>query len=128
MTSSMRAASATERVMGPASSCVVLMGRMPLRLTRPRVGRMPTKLAADAGDRIDWPVSLPVPRMPKLAAMAAAVPPLDPPGVRSTSYGLRVWPPKELMVVPPMASSVRLALARMRAPALRSCWTTKQSC
>ena len=53
ITASMRAASATERVMGPASSCVLLMGRIPLRLTRPRVGRMPTKLVADAGDRVD---------------------------------------------------------------------------
>ena len=53
ITASMRAASATERVRGPASSCVLLMGRIPLRLTRPRVGRMPTTLVADAGDRVD---------------------------------------------------------------------------
>ena len=58
--------------MGPASSCVLLMGSMPLRLTSPRVGRRPTRLVAEAGERIDWPVSLPVPTLPKLAAIAAA--------------------------------------------------------
>jgi hypothetical protein len=31
---------------------------MPSRLTSPRVGRRPTRLCAEAGDRIDCPVSL----------------------------------------------------------------------
>nr|WP_276202824.1 hypothetical protein [Geminicoccus roseus] len=42
---------------------------------------MPTKLWAEAGERIECPVSLPVPTMPKLAAIDAPVPPLKPPGV-----------------------------------------------
>ena len=58
---------------------------MPRRLTSPRVGRMPTRLLAEAGERIDWPVSLPVPASPNPAAIAAAVPPLEPPGVRVRS-------------------------------------------
>ena len=85
MTSSMRAASSTVRVIGPISSCVALNGMMPSRLISPRVGRNPTRLVADAGERIDWPVSLPVPSTAKFAAIAAPVPPLEPPAVRVRS-------------------------------------------
>ena len=52
----------------------------PALLTRPRVGRIPTRLLAEAGERIDWPVSLPVPSTAKFAAIDAPVPPLEPPG------------------------------------------------
>ena len=41
------------------------------------------------GPRIELPVSLPSPMAPKLAATAAAVPPLDPAVTRSSAYGLR---------------------------------------
>ena len=58
---------------------------MPSRLTSPRVGRRPTRLPAEAGERMDWPVSLPVPIAAKFAEIAAPVPPLDPPGVRVRS-------------------------------------------
>jgi hypothetical protein len=70
--------------------------------------------------RIDPHVSLPMPAAAKLAAMAAPVPPLDPPGFRDRSYGLRVWPPNELMVVMPAASSCMLVLPMMTTPASRS--------
>jgi hypothetical protein len=46
---------------------------------------MPTRLLAEAGERIDWPVSLPVPNTAKFAAIATPVPPLEPPGVRLRS-------------------------------------------
>ena len=36
-----------------------------------------------------------MPTAAKLAAMAAPVPPLEPPGLRSSAYGLRVWPNSE---------------------------------
>src|SRR5262245_38965306 len=127
MASSTYPASSTVRVIGPAASCVVLNGIIPAGLTSPRVGRTPTRLLAEAGDRIDWPVSEPVPSTPKLAAIAAPVPPLEPPGVRDKSYGFRVWPPSELTVVPLHASSIRLALAITIAPASRSRLTTKPS-
>ena len=52
---------------------------------RPKVGRMPTQALADAGERVDCPVSEPVPIIPKVAAIAAPVPPEDPPGVRVRS-------------------------------------------
>src|SRR5438876_219740 len=100
---------------------------IPLRLRRPRVGRNPTRLCAEAGDRTDCPVSLPVPAMAKLAAIAAPVPPLEPPGVRLRSYGFRVCPPRELTVVPPRASSIRFAFASISAPASRNFLTTKAS-
>ena len=83
---------------------------MPSRLIRPWSGRKPTRFSAEAGDRIDCPVSLPVPSTAKLAAIAAPVPPLEPPGVRVRSYGFSVCPPSELTVVPVSASSVRFAL------------------
>ena len=54
---------------------------MPLRLTAPTVGLMPTRLLAEAGDRIELTVSVPMPSSPKFAASAAPVPPLEPPGV-----------------------------------------------
>jgi hypothetical protein len=46
---------------------------------------MPTKLFAEAGERIEFNVSEPVPTVAKLAANAAPVPPEEPPGVRDSS-------------------------------------------
>ena len=46
------------------------------------VGRMPTRLLAEEGLRMELMVSVPMPMMPKLQAMAAPVPPEEPPGVR----------------------------------------------
>ena len=66
--------------------------------------------------------------MPKLAAIDAPVPPLEPPGVRVRSYGFLVCPPTELTELPPRASSVMFALARISAPASRSLLTTNASC
>jgi hypothetical protein len=100
---------------------------MPSRLIRPRVGRKPTMPVAEEGERIDCPVSLPVPSTAKLAAIEAPVPPLDPPAVRVRSYGFLVCPPRELTVVPVSASSVRLAFAMMIAPASLNRLTTKAS-
>ena len=40
---------------------------------------------AEAGERMDWPVSLPVPARARLAATEAPVPPEEPPGVRVRS-------------------------------------------
>ena len=74
---------------------------MPSRLDSPRVPRRPNRLLCADGMRIDPQVSLPMPAAAKLAATAAPVPPLDPPGLRDGSYGLRVWPPIELTVVMP---------------------------
>ena len=58
---------------------------IPLRLARPCVSRIPTRLLCDAEMRIEPQVSLPMPTAAKLAAIAAPVPPLEPPGLRSNA-------------------------------------------
>ena len=100
-------------------SCVRDSGTMPSPLASPRVPRSPASAWCAEGMRIDPQVSLPMPKAPKLAATAAPVPPLDPPGLRSGSYGLRVWPPSEARVVIPRASSCMFVLPRTIAPASR---------
>ena len=60
--------------------------------TRPRLGLSPTRPQAEAGMRIDPPPSLPCASGSIPDATAAALPPLDPPGVRVRSHGLRVGP------------------------------------
>ena len=59
---------------------------------RPYVGLRPGRPHEAAGPRIDPPPSLAVPNGIAPAATDAAVPPLDPPGVRSVFQGLRVTP------------------------------------
>jgi len=81
----MTATSATVRARGPAASCVNETGMTPARLISPRVGRMPTRLLAEAGERIEFTVSDPVPTVAKLAAKATPVPLEEPPGVRDSS-------------------------------------------
>jgi hypothetical protein len=60
--------------------------------TRPRDGLRPTSPQWLAGTRIDPPPSLACAAVTMPAATAAADPPLDPPGERSRSQGLRVGP------------------------------------
>ena len=79
------ARSSMVRASGPATSCVVESGTMPAMLDNPFVGRKPTRLLCDAGMRMEPHVSVPIPTAAKLAAMAAPVPPLEPPGLRSGS-------------------------------------------
>ncbi len=58
---------------------------MPSRLVSPMVERMPTSAVCADGPRIELPVSVPIPTVPKFAATAAAVPPLEPAGTRVRS-------------------------------------------
>ena len=53
---------------------------------------MPTTPHSAAGWRIEPPVSVPSASGAIEAATAAAEPPLEPPGTRSRSHGLRVGP------------------------------------
>lgn len=69
-------------------------------LIRPRLGRMPTRDPKAAGVRMLLPVSEPKDMSPKLAAMAAAEPPLEPPVERSRSYALRTVPNAAGTLVP----------------------------
>src|SRR5438876_6420727 len=56
----MVAASATDRVIGPAVSWLWAIGTIPLRLTRPSVGLRPTSELVLDGDTIDPSVSVPM--------------------------------------------------------------------
>ena len=62
-------------------------------------------------------MSEPHPTAAKLAAIAAPVPPLEPPGQRVGSYGFRVCPPSELMEVMPAARVLPPVEMREVAPA-----------
>ena len=61
-------------------------------VTRPRCGLSPNSPQQALGIRIEPPPSPPRPTGTMPAATAAAVPPLEPPGVRVGSHGLRVIP------------------------------------
>src|SRR6187200_1102398 len=105
---------------------------MPLRLTRPTVGLMPTSPFAPDGHTIDPSVSVPTPMAARFAAIAAPVPELDPHGLRSSAYGFFTRPPRALhplveCVDRKFAHSLRLVLPRMMAPAVRSCETMNAS-
>src|SRR3954464_9191934 len=73
------------------------------------------------------PVSEPKAAGANPAATAAALPPLEPPGTRVGSCGLRVTPNAEFSVEEPMANSSRLVLPTITAPASRRRVTTVAS-
>src|SRR5882672_12723612 len=98
---------------------------MPLRLSRPSVGLMPTSELLFEGDTIEPSVSVPIAAAPRFAATAAPEPELDPEGLRSSAYGFFVWPPRPLQpleecVDRKFAHSLRFVLPRITAPASRS--------
>src|SRR5215210_1619516 len=96
MPASSTTASATVRAIGPAVSCVCEIGMIPVRLTRPTVGLIPTRPLAPDGHTIDPSVSVPTPTTARFAAIAAPVPALDPHGLRSRTYGFFTCPPRAL--------------------------------
>src|ERR1700737_2391822 len=86
------AASVTLRVRGPQRSSDSTSGMIPRIETRPYVGFSPTTLQYDAGVRMEPPVSVPSAPKQRSVATAAADPPDDPPGLRSSAHGLRTAP------------------------------------
>src|SRR5436309_11999490 len=92
----------------------------PHRDTRPYVGFTPTTPQSAAGWRTLPPVSEPRPAGTMRAATAAADPPLDPPGTRVVSHGLRVGPTEECSVEEPIANSTRFVLLMLEARLARS--------
>src|ERR1700733_2961906 len=102
-------------------------GTIPSRLIKPRVGLIPTTLFAEDGERMEPPVSEPVPATARFAATAAPVPPEEPPGVLVRLDGFFTCPPSELTDMPPLANSCRLALPKIIAPASRSFITANAS-
>src|SRR5687768_10880821 len=86
---------------------------------RPWLGFMPTRPANAAGIRVEPPPSLAVPQGMRPAATAAAVPPDEPPGVRSRSHGLRVIPHALVFVKLSVPNSGAAVLPIGTAPAAR---------
>ena len=125
MAASNSAASATVRAIGPAVSWLCAIGMMPALLTRPSVGLMPTMPQVWLGQMMEPSVSVPTAAAQRLAATAAPEPDDEPHGLRSSAYGLRVWPPRLLQPLTEwlerkFAHSLRLVLPRITAPAARS--------
>src|SRR5215472_9164387 len=120
MTSSSSAASATVVANGPIWSSELANAMSPYLDTRPYVGFTPTTPHSAAGWRIDPPVSDPSASGAYPAATAAADPPLEPPGTRLGSCGLRVGPNAEFSVDDPIANSSRFVLPMTTPPASRS--------
>src|SRR5208283_5338374 len=116
----MIAASSTSLVIGPIWSRDDAKATSPKRETRPYVGLMPTTPQKDDGCRIEPPVSVPSAPAHNPAATAAAEPPLDPPGTRSRSHGLRVFMKAEFSVDDPMANSSMFVFPIKTAPACLS--------
>jgi hypothetical protein len=117
------AASVTSLVSGPIWSSDDAYATSPYRLTRPYVGFSPTIPHRLAGWRTLPPVSEPSAARHRSAATAAALPPLDPPGTRVVSHGLRVVKYAEFSVLEPIANSSVLVLPSSTAPASTSRFT-----
>src|SRR4051812_49879696 len=97
----------------------------PARLVSPTVGLIPTTPLALAGETIEPLVSVPIATAHRLAAGATPEPELDPPGPRSSAYGLRVCRPRPLQplderVERKLAHSLIFVLPSRIAPAARS--------
>src|SRR5262245_19777860 len=98
---------------------------MPTWLTAPMVGLMPTTPLAAAGQTIEPSVSVPIASGASLAATATAEPLDEPQGLRSSTYGLSVWPPTLLQplvdcVERKLAHSLKFVFPSKTAPAARS--------
>src|SRR5262245_53335514 len=82
----------------------------------------------DAGKRIEPPVSLATASGTRPAATAAADPPLEPPGMRLRSHGLRVEPLVACWVVMPQPNPCDRVPPTTTAPAVRNAATPAASC
>ncbi len=78
---------------------------------------MPTMPQSAAGWRMEPPVSEPSVAMASPAARAAALPPEEPPGTRSSAHGLLEVLKAEFSVEEPIANSSRLRRPQQTAPA-----------
>ena len=101
ITSRSRPASPTVLASGPAWSSDQPRGNVPSRGIRPNVGFSPTHPQREAGTRIDPPVSEPRAPAQSPATTAIAEPPLEPPGLRLGSCGLRATPHQGLALLTP---------------------------
>src|SRR5436305_10124474 len=88
---------------------------------------VPTTPQKAAGWRMEPPVSEPSAATAVPAATAAAEPPLEPPGTRDVSRGLRTGPYAEFSLEEPIANSSQFNLPSTIAPAVSSFATAVQS-
>ncbi len=98
---------------------------MPVRLTRPSVGLIPTTPQLLDGLMIEPSVSVPIVSAARPAAIATPEPELEPDGFRPGPCGFTAWPPsvdQPLVewVERKLAHSDRLAFPSTIAPAARS--------
>jgi hypothetical protein len=128
MTSNSRVASSTVRVIRPGVSRCLSSAAMPVRLTSPTVGRIPTRLLVEAGARTLPPVSVPTPNGAKVFRKGDAGSRTGPPPL---AYAVRI--PREAGgygvhgIARPIDNSESDAFARMMAPAVRRRSTIKAS-
>ena len=122
------AASSTSRVNTPITDNPPTDSGYGMVLTRPRWTFKPNRLQHDAGTRIEPPPSPAVANDTRPAATADALPPLDPPGVRARSHGLRVTPHVIDSVNGCIPNSGSVVLPSGIAPAARRIRTTSESC
>src|SRR5262249_62092725 len=94
-------------------------GNCPLFGRRVSLGRCPYTPQKTAGTRMEPPMSLPTSRALSPAAIAAALPPLDPPGVRPRSHGLLARPWMGLADCQSASMGGTLVLPSRTAPAAR---------
>src|SRR6267378_1852280 len=121
------AQSVTLRATGPGTDSVNQPRFVGTLGTRPGDGRMPTTLQKFGGLRSEPPISLPSASGTIPQASATQPPPVLPPQVLVTSYGLRVGPNTGLNVCEPKPNSGTLVLPITMAPAFFSRCTTRQS-
>ena len=105
MTSSSSARSSTHLPIGPTVSLVEESGTTPPLGYLFVDGLKPIIPQSAAGIRTDPPVSVPRPATKMPAAIAAAVPPEDPPAILVLSQGFLTAPLQELFEVIPNANS-----------------------
>ena len=126
-TSWKRAVSATRRVNTPLTDSPCQARERGASDTRPRWGLSPNRPHHADGMRIEPAPSEPRAAPTRPAATAAALPPLEPPGARWRSHGLRVTPNVADSVNGQIVSSGTLVLPMITAPASRSRRTTSAS-
>ena len=124
-TSRHKAASRTQRAIGPTTSRIEDSGTTPALGTRAWVGLMPTNPCAEAGFWIEPPVSSAKPNTAIEVATAVAVPAELAPGTRSGMAALIVGPAQLSLAWLPLALSTgTLVLPSMIVPAARMRATT----
>ena len=111
-------------VIGPMQSKDMHISRSPYRETAPYVGFSPTIPQCDAGFRIEPPVSEPSVKSAKSAAIAAAGPELDPPGISSGFVGFLVGPKLEVSPDAPHANSSMFSIPSSIASSANNLFTT----